>query len=105
MVQLLAVLTVWYCQYGNAMVINSLVASFLPTAILSLESQRTRDQAKRTICQNLAALIVRIALVLIATLALHITLKSFIGQSSDNHIYQFVASWLGYQDQTDFDTR
>ena len=105
MVQLLAVLTVWYCQYGNAMVINSLAASFLPIAILSLESQRSRDQSKRSIGQNLATLVVRIFLVLIATFALHITLKSFIGQSSDNHIYQFVASWLGYQDQTDFDTR
>ena len=106
MVQLLAVLTVWYFQYGNAMVINSLVTCFLPMAILSIESQqRCQDPSKRSICQHLATLMTRISMVLIASVALHMTLKSFIGQSSDNHIYQFVASWLGYQDQTDFDTR
>ena len=27
------------------------------------------------------------------------------GQTDDNHIFQFVASWIGYQDETDFDTR
>jgi hypothetical protein len=27
------------------------------------------------------------------------------GQKADNHIYQFVASWFGFEDETDFDTR
>ena len=39
------------------------------------------------------------------TLVLNLLLKFLFGQTDDNHIFQFVASWIGYQDDTDFDTR
>ena len=76
-VQLLAVLSVWYLQYYQSMVMNSLAVSFLPLAILSLQSQihEPSQIRSRAILQNLATLIVRAGLVLIATVALNMTIK------------------------------
>ena len=44
-------------------------------------------------------------MVLLGSLALNMTLKTFMNQTADNHIFTFVASWFGYSDITDFDTR
>ena len=99
-------MVVWYSLYWNAMVINSLVVSFLPIAILSLWSQRQQEATHSKSClQNISLLISRTALVLVAAVALNMTIKALTVQNSDNHIYKFVASWIGFQDETDFDTR
>ena len=99
-------MVVWYCQYWNAMVINSLVVSFLPLAILSLLSQKIQEAThSKSLLQNISLLLSRTALVIIASLALNVTIKALTVQGSDNHIYKFVGSWIGLQDETDFDTR
>ncbi len=102
-----AILCVWYCQFYQPMVINSLAVSFIPQAILSLQSQMDEPAKLRQngVLRNVGRVAVRIGLVLIATLALNTMMKTLLGQADDNHIFQFVASWLGFQDETDFDTR
>ena len=89
------------------MMITSLTVSFIPLAILSLQSQSTDQTIWRDngLFKNLNIIFVRCFLVAIATLALNLTLKTFMNQTADNHIFQFVASWFGYTDITDFDTR
>lgn len=109
-VQLLALLTVWYCQYYQFMVITSLVVSFLPLAMLSLyctDTNSVQSQRQNSILKNLVnLLVVKLGLVLIGTIALNKTLKSFTSNTDDdNHIFQFVASWFGFEDETNFDTR
>ena len=42
-VDLFAMLTVWYLQFYQQMVINSLVVSLIPVAILSLQVRTTRE--------------------------------------------------------------
>lgn len=76
-VQFLAILGVWYCQYYQPMVINSLAASFLPLAVMSLQSQVHNPALirSRSILQNIIILVVRGLLVIIATVALNMTIK------------------------------
>ena len=97
--QICAVLTVWHLQYYQPMVINSLAVSFIPLAILSLKSQVNDPGSIRLkgFWQNVLAILVRTGLVLTGTLALNMTLKTILGQTDDNHIFQFVASWIGLE--------
>ena len=103
-----AVLTVWHLQYYQPMVITSLAMSFMVPALLLLYNQcadhngRNRQKSVWSNCFNI---ITRTILALASTLVLNSTLKYFLGQTDDNHIFQFVMSWIGYQDDTDFDTR
>ena len=91
------------------MVITSLAVSFIPLAMMFLHNKRFEycESSKRlnSVWLNIFTLITRSAFVLVATLILNMSLKSLFGQTDDNHIFQFVASWIGYQDETDFDTR
>ena len=87
------------------MIITSLTVSFIPLAILSLQSQTQVSWRSNSFCKNVNIILVRCFLVGLGTLALNMTLKSFMEQTADNHIFQFVASWFGYTDITDFDTR
>ena len=108
-VQLCAVLTVWHLQYYQPMVITSLAVSFMIPALLFLHNQRpdssNGSKRQKSVWSNCLALITRTFLALVATLVLNLLLKFLFGQTDDNHIFQFVASWIGYQDDTDFDTR
>ena len=110
--QFCSIICVWYLQYYQSMIINSLVVSFIPLAILSLQSQSTSSEGAdpkiwrtNSIFKNLNIIFVRSSLVLLGSLALNMTLKTFMNQTADNHIFTFVASWFGYSDITDFDTR
>ena len=75
------------------MIVSSLAVSFIPLAILSLQSQSTEKTIWRNnnLFKNLNIILVRCMLVAVATLALNMTLKIFINQTADNHIFQFVA--------------
>ena len=93
------------------MIITSLAVSFIPLAMMFLHNKRF-EYCESSKCPNsvwhwlnIFTLITRSAFVLVATLILNMSLKSLLGQTDDNHIFQFVASWIGYQDETDFDTR
>ena len=110
--QFCSIICVWYLQYYQSMIINSLAVSFIPLAILSLQSQSTSSEGAdpkiwrtNSIFKNLNIIFVRCSLVLLGSLALNMTLKTFMNQTADNHIFTFVASWFGYSDITDFDTR
>ena len=111
-VQFCSIICVWYLQYYQSMIINSLAVSFIPLAILSLQSQSSSSEGAdpkiwrtNSIFKNLNIIFVRSSLVLLGSLALNMTLKTFMNQTADNHIFTFVASWFGYSDITDFDTR
>ena len=106
--QFCSIICVWYLQYYQSMIINSLAVSFIPLAILSLQSQSASDPKiwrTNSIFKNLNIVFVRCSMVLLGSLALNMTLKTFLNQTADNHIFTFVASWFGYSDITDFDTR
>ena len=101
-------LTVWHCQYYQPMVINSLAVSFMVLALLSLQKQpifSVKSTRNKNIWSNSFSIFTRIIFTLLGTVTLNIILKKILGQTDDNHIFQFVASWIGYQDDTDFDTR
>ena len=98
-VQFLAILLVWYCQYYQPMVINSLAVSFLPLAVMSLQSQVHNPGLvrSRSILQNASILLVRAALVIIATVALNMTIKvmTVLESKSKNYFGTYIAEYHG----------
>ena len=105
--QLCAILTVWHFQYYQPMVITSLAVSFIPLAMVFLQKNQISDSKRQnsSAWSNIGIILTRISFVLVATVILNMSLKNLLGQTDDNHIFQFVAAWIGYQDDTDFDTR
>lgn len=73
----MAVVFVWYLQFYQPMVLNSLVVSFIPFAILSLQSQTDDVSATRnmSIVSNIMSVLIKISLVLISTFAFNLILK------------------------------
>jgi len=100
-VDLFAMLTVWYLQFYQQMVINSLVVSLIPVAILSLQSQA--DNPSSGLIKNLFYSIMRVVIAGSVTLAINIILKVSMNQTADSHIFKFVKSKL-VKDSPDFET-
>ncbi|XP_059083191.1 probable C-mannosyltransferase DPY19L3 [Tigriopus californicus] len=100
-----AIVTVWYLQFYQPMVLNSLVVSLIPVAIVILQSYNEGRVRRPGIWNNLQWSIVKIGLGIISTIVINTLLKVLSGQDADNHIFRFVQSKFGFVDQTDFETR
>lgn len=74
LVTLGVMLTTWWLQFYQVMVITSLVVSLVPVAVLSLQSQSDLSPP-RGILSNVGVSGLRIAVALIITLCLNIILK------------------------------
>ena len=67
-------LSVWYVQFYQVMIISSLVVSLLPVAILALLSQ-SETTSSSGVCKNIVNAAIRIIVCLAATIALNIIIK------------------------------
>jgi len=99
---LCVMLSVWYLQFYQPMVITSLIVSLVPITILSLQSQA--DQTPVGVVRNIVLAIARIVIAVIITLCLNTILKLAMDQTADNHIFKFLINKLA-KDSTDFETQ
>jgi len=100
---LASILTVWYLQFYQPMVISSLVFSFIPVAVLSLQSE-VEATGQRGIRRNLGLSVVRIFFAVAVTIGLNIVMKLLLRQTADNHIFRFLKNKI-VEDHSDFETR
>ncbi|XP_071747325.1 protein C-mannosyl-transferase DPY19L3 isoform X2 [Lepeophtheirus salmonis] len=102
------IVSTWYFQYYQPMVLSSLVLSFIPVAVIFLHLQEPPMQ-KYGFVNELISYVIRsighIVLALIITICINMLLKYGMDQHDDNHILHFIKSKLGFTDQTNFDTR
>jgi hypothetical protein len=79
MTNLLSMLTVWYLQFYQPMVLSSLVVSFIPVAIASLQSHGDRNNSNSNtnpgIVRNLFLSICRTVVVLALAVVVNVLLK------------------------------
>jgi hypothetical protein len=79
MTNLLSMLTVWYLQFYQPMVLSSLVVSFIPVAIASLQSHGDRNNINSNtnpgIVRNLFLSICRTVVVLALAVVVNVLLK------------------------------
>ena len=73
---LLTLLSVWYLQFYQTMIITSLVVSFLPIFCLSLQSQS--DLSPRGLRNNILVTALRLLVALFISLCLNVILKVMI---------------------------
>ena len=73
-VTFLVMLTVWYLQFYQTMIITSLVVSLVPVTILSLQSQSDLSSPVG-LCSNIGVAALRIIVAFSITLCLNIILK------------------------------
>eukprot|EP00092_Neocalanus_flemingeri_P010313 GFUD01011110.1.p1 GENE.GFUD01011110.1~~GFUD01011110.1.p1 ORF type:complete len:1009 (-),score=246.24 GFUD01011110.1:254-3280(-) len=101
-VSLCVMVSVWYLQFYQAMVITSLIVSLVPTTILSLQSQA--DNLPRGVTKNIGLSAARIVIAVFITVCLNTILKVSMNQTADNHIFKFLKNKLS-KDSTDFETQ
>ena len=99
---LVAVISVWYCLFYVPWLINSLVCSFIPIAIVVLQSSNLH---RNGICSNLLTTAAKVLATLASAIVTNSAIKFASGQEADSHIFRFVQSKFGFEDETDFETR
>ena len=72
----MSMLSVWYLQFYQSMMLSSIVVSFIPVAIVALQSQTDR-RSNPSIFRNLFIAILRTVTVFALTLVVNIILKVF----------------------------
>ena len=75
---LLTLLSVWYLQFYQTMIITSLVVSFLPIFCLSLQSQS--DLSPRGLRNNILVTALRLLVAIFIALCLNVILKVMISR-------------------------
>ena len=75
---LLTLLSVWYLQFYQTMIITSLVVSFLPIFCLSLQSQS--DLSPRGLRNNILVTALRLLVAIFIALCLNVILKVMISK-------------------------
>ena len=78
---LLTLLSVWYLQFYQTMIITSLVVSFLPIFCLSLQSQS--DLSPRGLRNNILVTALRLLVAIFIALCLNVILKVMISRRED----------------------
>lgn len=101
-VDLCVIVSVWYLQFYQPMVITSLIVSLVPTAILSLQSQS--DNLPAGVAKNIGLSAARIVIAVLITVCLNTILKVAMDQTADDHIFKFLINKLS-KDSTDFETQ
>jgi len=101
-VHLSVMLSVWYLQFYQPMVLNSLVVSLIPVAILSLQSQL--DTERQGVLRNIWLTSTRLLIAAAITICLNMIIKVWMNQTADNHIFKFLKNKFS-RDSTDFETQ
>ena len=104
MAVLVAVVFVWSCLYYQPMMMNSLVCSFVPIAIVVLQTAADKPRPNG-IWSNLMTTVAKAAATLASAICVNSGIKYATGQEADSHIFRFVQSKFGFEDETDFETR
>ena len=99
---LVAIISVWYCLFYVPWLINSWVCCFIPFAIVVLQSSQVRRSG---IFSNLLTTATKVLATLASAIAVNSAIKIASGQNADSHIFRFVLSKFGFEDETDFETR
>ena len=71
---MLSLLTDWYLQFYQPMVINSLAASLIPVAVVMLQSQQGTSR-KGGVVRNLLRAVLQIAVAMLATSIINMGVK------------------------------
>merc|ERR1719509_253119 len=84
------------------MVLNSLVVSLAPIAILSLQSQC--EPPGTGVVRHLGLAVARVGVAAAVTACLNIIIKVWMDQTADSHIFKFLRNKLS-RDPTDFESQ
>nr|XP_057932746.1 probable C-mannosyltransferase DPY19L3 [Doryrhamphus excisus] len=101
LVQVASLLSVWLLQFFNAMILGSLVLSFILAALLVRHFQRTLKTGSLPV--RVAKLLLHSTSVLLLTFFFNVLTKKALQLRSDEHIFKFIKSKFAWGRTRDFD--
>ncbi|XP_061620761.1 probable C-mannosyltransferase DPY19L3 isoform X2 [Phyllopteryx taeniolatus] len=101
LVQVSALLSVWLLQFFNAMILGSLVLSFIVAALIVRHFHRSLKTG--SVLVRVFKLFIHSTAVLLLTFALNFTAKKVLQLRSDEHIFKFIKSKFAWGPTRDFD--
>ncbi|XP_051918623.1 probable C-mannosyltransferase DPY19L3 isoform X1 [Hippocampus zosterae] len=101
LVQMSALLSVWLLQFFNAMILGSLVLSFIVAALLVRHFHHSLKTGSFVV--RLSRLILHSTAVLLLTFAINFLAKKALRLRSDEHIFKFIKSKFAWGPTRDFD--
>ncbi|XP_068616423.1 protein C-mannosyl-transferase DPY19L3 [Brachionichthys hirsutus] len=101
LVQVSGLLSVWLLQFCNAMLLGSLVLSFIVAALFVKYWQSGLKTG--SLLARLAKLLLHTAMVLLLTFIVNYLAKKALQLRSDEHIFKFIKSKLAFGPTRDFD--
>ncbi|XP_061561146.1 probable C-mannosyltransferase DPY19L3 [Phycodurus eques] len=101
LVQVSALLSVWLLQFFNAMILGSLVLSFIVAALIVRHFHRSLKTG--SVLVRVFKLIIHSTAVLLLTFTLNFTAKKVLRLRSDEHIFKFIKSKFAWGPTRDFD--
>ncbi|XP_034039438.1 probable C-mannosyltransferase DPY19L3 isoform X2 [Thalassophryne amazonica] len=101
LVQVSGLLSVWFFQFCNSMILGSLVLSFIVAALFVRHWQSALKVGNLLV--RLAKLLLHTLLVLLLTVTLNYLTKKALRLRSDEHIFKFIKSKLALGPTRDFD--
>uniref|UniRef100_A0A5S6QRL6 C-mannosyltransferase DPY19L3 n=1 Tax=Trichuris muris TaxID=70415 RepID=A0A5S6QRL6_TRIMR len=103
-VYVVTILALYVVQFGQSMILGSMVASFTPTAMVSLLLFRHWTHSGGIVTGFLKTAVQVIFTVLLSALA-KLGLRTLLQLEADDHIYKFLFSRLGFSSARDFESR
>ncbi|XP_019740049.1 probable C-mannosyltransferase DPY19L3 isoform X2 [Hippocampus comes] len=101
LVQASALLSVWLLQFFNAMILGSLVLSFIVAALLVRHFHHSLKTG--SFVARVSRLIIHSTAVLLLTFAINFLAKKALRLRSDEHIFKFIKSKFAWGPTRDFD--
>lgn len=101
LVQVCGLLSVWLLQFCNSMILGSMVLSFIVAALFVRHCQPGLKTG--SFLARLGKLLLHTAVVLLLTFAINFLAKKALQLKSDEHIFKFIKSKLGFGVTRDFD--
>lgn len=101
LVQVCGLLSVWLLQFCNSMILGSMVLSFIVAALFVRHCQPGLKTGSFPV--RLGKLLLHTAVVLLLTFTINFLAKKALQLKSDEHIFKFIKSKLGFGMTRDFD--
>ncbi|KAJ7985832.1 hypothetical protein DPEC_G00344570 [Dallia pectoralis] len=101
LVQVSGLLSVWFLQFCNSMILGSLALSFIVAALFVKHFQRGLKSGG--LASRLGKLLLHTFLVLTLTFTINYLAKKTLRLRSDEHIFKFIKSKFGFGPTRDFD--
>ncbi|KFD68846.1 hypothetical protein M514_13918 [Trichuris suis] len=103
-VYVITILALYVIQFGQPMILGSIVASFTPAAMLSLSLFRRWTHSGGIVTGFLKTTVQVVFTILITALA-KLGIRTIFQLEADDHIYKFLFSKLGFGSARDFESR